>query len=79
MRIGVFMVARDEVSDCSIVLRRSNFSFDTLQPMTEDFDESFSQQEIQERFKKLFGREMVTIEREAFFLLPEKIEKKVDD
>jgi hypothetical protein len=47
--------------------------------MTEDFDESFTQHEIQERFKKLFGREMTAIERRAFFLPREEKEEKAGD
>lgn len=46
--------------------------------MTEQFDEFFTQKEIQERFKKLFGRNMTAKEREAFFL-PHEEEEKADD
>jgi hypothetical protein len=36
--------------------------------MTETCVETFTRKEIQERFKKLFGRETTPSERKAFFL-----------
>ena len=47
--------------------------------MTEQFVETLTQKEIEERFKMLFGREMTEIERKAFFLLQESKEKKAGD
>jgi hypothetical protein len=46
--------------------------------MTEQFDERFTRQDILERFRKLFGREMTPVEREAFFL-PQENEEKAGD
>jgi hypothetical protein len=43
--------------------------------MTEPFDETFTRKEIQDRFRKMFGREMTAIERRAFFLPPEPEDK----
>jgi hypothetical protein len=33
-----------------------------------EVDEQFTRKEIQERFKKVFGREMTPTERKSFFL-----------
>jgi hypothetical protein len=47
--------------------------------MTEHCVESLTQKEVQERFRKLFGREMTAGEREAFFLLQDSTEEKAGD
>jgi hypothetical protein len=35
-------------------------------------DETFTRKQIQERFQEIFNRPMTAIERECFFLPPEK-------
>jgi hypothetical protein len=47
--------------------------------MTEHFVETLTQKEVQERFRKLFGREMTAIERNAFFLLQDSGDEKAGD
>jgi hypothetical protein len=44
-----------------------------------EFDETFTQREIEERFNRLFGREMTAVERRAFFLPHEEKEEKAGD
>lgn len=42
--------------------------------MNEPLTETFTRKEIQDRFRKTFGREMTAIERRAFFLPPETVD-----
>ena len=57
-----------------IAQRRSLF-FDRVQRMNEPLNETFTRKEIQERFRKMFDREMTPVERRAFFLPPEPEDK----
>jgi hypothetical protein len=50
-----------------------------LPQLTEQGGETLTQKEVQERFKKLFDREMTASERNAFFLLQDSDEKKSGD
>jgi len=43
----------------------------------QQFDETFVRRELEERFRKVFGRDMNTVERQAFFLPCDSSEETV--
>ena len=45
----------------------------------QQFDEIYVRRELQERFRKIFGRDMNTAERRAFFLPCDSSEERVGD
>jgi hypothetical protein len=45
----------------------------------QQFDETYVRRELQERFRKVFGRDMNRAERQAFFLPCDSYEERVGD